>query len=108
MLKFQKNCTIENLSYEDFILLIFVLTDDFYKSVALKFRPNAICRELIGIDSEKVWFKNCERNFQSAFFSSTSMSSPSGNLNSFIGAFSGLSLSSTLLNFPRERFTSIS
>lgn len=54
MLKFQKNCTIENLSYEDFILLIFVLTEDFYKSVALKFRPNAICRELIGIDSEKV------------------------------------------------------
>ena len=29
MLKFQKNYTIENQSFEDFILLIFVLTNDF-------------------------------------------------------------------------------
>ena len=35
MLKFQENCTIKNQSFEDFVLLIFVLTDDFYKTVAL-------------------------------------------------------------------------
>ena len=32
MLKFQENCTIEK-SFEDFILLIFILTDDFYRNV---------------------------------------------------------------------------
>ena len=34
MLEFQKNYTIENQSFEDFILLFFVLTDDLYKKIA--------------------------------------------------------------------------
>ena len=84
MLKFQENCTIENQSFEDFILLIFVLTDDFYKSVApdsVKFRSNiekallsdseiitiAICGELIGIDSEKAWLNFVKRNLRHLF-----------------------------------------
>ncbi|MBR6012375.1 MAG: hypothetical protein IK062_01160 [Selenomonadaceae bacterium] len=43
MLKFQKNYTIENQSFEYFILLIFVLIDGLYKKVApdsVKFRSN--------------------------------------------------------------------
>ena len=43
MLKFQENCTIENQTFEDFILLIFVLINDFYQTEApnsVKFRPN--------------------------------------------------------------------
>ena len=43
MLKLQKNCTIENQSFEDFILLIFVFVDDLYKANVpdcVKFRPN--------------------------------------------------------------------
>ncbi len=84
MLKFQENCTIENQSFEDFILLIFVLTDDFYQSVApdsIKFRPNvekallsdseiitiAICGEIIGIDSERAWFNFVKRNLRHLF-----------------------------------------
>jgi len=84
MLKFQKNYIIENQSFEDFILLIFVLIDDFYKSVApnsIKFRPNiekailsdseiitiAICGELIGIDSEKAWFNFVKKNLRHLF-----------------------------------------
>ena len=84
MLKFQENCSIENQTFEDFILVIFVLTDDFYKSVvpdSVKFRPNvekaqlsdsevitiAICRELLGIDSEKAWFNFVRRNLRHLF-----------------------------------------
>ena len=34
MMKFQENYTIKHQSFEDFILLIFVLTDDLYKKIA--------------------------------------------------------------------------
>lgn len=84
MLKFQENYTIEKQSFEDFILLIFVLTDDCYQTVvpdSVKFRPNiekallsdseiitiAICGELIGIDSEKAWFNFVRRNLRHLF-----------------------------------------
>ena len=90
MLKLQKNCTIENQSFEDFILLIFVLTDDFYKSVApdcVKFRPNiekallsdsqiitiAICGEQLRqkkfvAGDESHFYKNFFRKFGRAHF----------------------------------------
>ena len=84
MLKFQEDCIIENQTFEDFILLIFVLIDDFYQTEApdsVKFRPNiekallsdseiitiAICGELIGIDSEKAWFNFVRRNLRHLF-----------------------------------------
>ena len=84
MLKFQENYTIENQSFEDFILLIFVLTDELYKKVApdsVKFRSNiekallsdseiitiAMCGELIGVDSEKAWFSFVKRNLRHLF-----------------------------------------
>ena len=84
MLKLQENYTIENQSFEDFILLIFVLTDELYKKVApdsVKFRSNiekallsdseiitiAMCGELIGVDSEKAWFSFVKRNLRHLF-----------------------------------------
>ena len=84
MLKFQENYTIENQTFEDFILVIFVLIDDFYQTDApdsVKFRPNiekallsdseiitiAICGELIGIDSEKAWFNFVKKNLRHLF-----------------------------------------
>ena len=84
MMKFQENYTIENQSFEDFILLIFVLTDDLYKKIApdkVKCRVNiekallsdseiitiAMCGEIIGIDSEKAWFNFVKRNLRHLF-----------------------------------------
>ena len=84
MMKIQENYTIENQSFEDFILLIFVLTDDLYKKIApdkVKCRANiekallsdseiitiAMCGEIIGIDSEKAWFNFVKRNLRHLF-----------------------------------------
>ena len=43
MLKFQEDYNIAHQSFEDLILVIFVLVDDLYKKVApesVKYRPN--------------------------------------------------------------------
>ena len=71
--KFQAKCSIAHQSFEDFILVLFVLVDDLYKKVApdyVKFRPNvdkallndseiitiALCGEIVGIGSENAWY----------------------------------------------------
>ena len=73
MLKFQEEYSIAHQSFEDFILVIFVLVDDLYKKVAphsIKYRRNidkallsdseiitiALCGEIIGVDSENAWY----------------------------------------------------
>ena len=84
MLKFQENYNIATQSFEDFILVIFVLIDDFYKKVVpdkIKFRRNvdkallsdseiipiSICGELLGIDSEKAWDSFLKKNYRHLF-----------------------------------------
>ena len=69
MSKFQAEYNIAHQSFEDFILVIFVLVDDLYKKVApgcIKYRPNvdkallsdseiitiALCGEIVDVDSE--------------------------------------------------------
>ena len=69
MSKFQEEYNIAHQSFEDFILVIYVLVDDLYKKVApegVKFRRNidkallsdseiitiALCGEIVGIDSD--------------------------------------------------------
>ena len=71
MTKFQEEYSIAHQSFEDFILIIYVLIDDLYKKVApnqVKYRRNidkallsdseiitiALCGELVGVDSENV------------------------------------------------------
>lgn len=71
-------------SFEDFILLVFVLIDDLYQQyvpVSVKNRRNikkaklsdtecitiAICGELLGIDSEKAWYSFVKRNYHHLF-----------------------------------------
>ena len=71
MSKFQEEYSIANQSFEDLILVIFVLVDNLYKKVTpddIKFRPNvgkallsdseiitiALCGEMVGVDSENV------------------------------------------------------
>ena len=77
MSKFQARYNIAHQSFEDFIPVIFVLTDDLYKKVAsdcVKYRPNvdkallsdseiiiiALCGEIGGVDSENAWFSSLE------------------------------------------------
>lgn len=84
MLKFQENYTIAAQSFEDFILVVFVLIDDFYKKVVpdkVKFRRNvdkallsdseiitiSLCGELLGIDSENAWYHFVKKNFRHLF-----------------------------------------
>lgn len=84
MMKFQENYTTDNLSFEDFILVIFVLIDDLYQVVSpnsVKFRPNfdkallsdsevitiAICGEILGIDSENAWYSFIKKNYRHLF-----------------------------------------
>ena len=84
MLKFQKNYTIAQQSFEDFILVVFVLVDDLYKKVApksVKHRPNiskailsdseiitiALCGEIMGIDSENAWYAFVKKNYKHLF-----------------------------------------
>ena len=78
------NHSIANQSFEDFILLIFVLVDDLYKKVApdcVKYRPNvdkallsdseiiaiALCGEIVGVDSEKAWYSFVKKNYRNFF-----------------------------------------
>lgn len=84
MSKFQEEYSIANQSFEDFILVIFVLVDDLYKKVApnqVKCRPNidkallsdseiitiALCGELVGVDSENAWYSLVKKNFRYLF-----------------------------------------
>ena len=62
MLEFQKEYSIAHQSFEDFILVVFVLVDVLYKKVApksLRHRPNI--HKAILNDSEKAWYK---KNYQ--------------------------------------------
>ena len=84
MLEFQKEYSIAPQSFEDFILVIFVLVDDLYKKVApdnIKQRRNidkallsdaeiitiALCGEIMGIDSENAWYSFVKKNFRHLF-----------------------------------------
>ena len=84
MLKFQEDYNIAHQSFEDLILVIFVLVDDLYKKVApkaVKHRPNinkailsdseiitiALCGEILGIDSEKAWYSFVKKNYRHLF-----------------------------------------
>lgn len=84
MLKFQEEYSIAYQSFEDFILVIFVLVDDLYKKVApdsIKYRRNfdkallsdseiitiALCGEIIGVDSENAWYSLVKKNFRHLF-----------------------------------------
>ena len=84
MLKFQNNHTTTIESFEDFILIIFVIIDDLYQQyapVSVSSRRHAkeaklsdseiitisICGELMGIDSENAWFSFVKRNYRHLF-----------------------------------------
>lgn len=84
MSKFQAEYSIAHQSFEDFILVLFVLVDDLYKKVApdcVKFRRNvdkallsdseiitiALCGEIVGFDSENAWYSFVKKNFRPLF-----------------------------------------
>ena len=84
MSKFQEEYNIAHQSFEDFILVIFVLVDDLYKKVApnqIKCRRNidkaflsdseiitiALCGELVGVDSESAWYAFVKKNYRHLF-----------------------------------------
>ena len=84
MLKFQDNHTTTIETFEDFILIIFVIIDELYKlyiPTSISKRRNlkdaklsdseiiaiCICGELLGIDSEKAWFSFVKRNYKHLF-----------------------------------------
>ena len=84
MSKFQSEYSIAHQSFEDFILVIYVLVDDLYKKVApnqVKYRPNvdkallsdseiitiALCGETVGADSENAWYSFVKKNYRHLF-----------------------------------------
>ena len=84
MLKFQTNHTTTIETFEDFILIIFVMIDDLYQQyapVSVSSRRHvkdaklsdseiitiSICGELVGIDSENAWFSFVKRNYRHLF-----------------------------------------
>ena len=84
MSKFQAEYSIAQQSFEDFILVIYVLVDDLYKKIApnqVKCRPNvdkaflsdseiiaiALCGEIAGVDSENAWYSFVKKNYQNLF-----------------------------------------
>jgi len=84
MLKFQNNHTTTIETFEDFILIIFVMIDDLYQQyapVSVSSRRHvkdaklsdseiitiSICGELVGIDSENAWFSFVKRNYKHLF-----------------------------------------
>lgn len=84
MSKFQTEYSIANQSFEDFILVIYVLVDDLYKKVApdcVKCRRNidkallsdseiitiGLCGEIVGVDSESSWYSFVKKNFRPLF-----------------------------------------
>ena len=81
MLKFQNNDTTIIATFEDFILTTYVIIDELYH----RFAPSevrkrrhvldaklsdseiitiALCGELVGIDSENVWFSFVKKNYR--------------------------------------------
>ena len=84
MSKFQSEYSIAHQSFEDFILVIYVLVDDLYKKVApnqVKYRPNvdkallsdseiitiAVCGEIFRVDSENAWYAFVKKNYRHLF-----------------------------------------
>ena len=84
MSKFHQEYSIANQSFEDFILVIYVLIDDFYKKIApdrIRYRPNAdkvllsdseiiaiaLCGEIVGVDSESAWYSFVKKNYRHLF-----------------------------------------
>ena len=84
MLKFQDDDTTLIATFEDFILLVYVIIDDLYQQFApsvVSQRRNvttakmsdseiitlSICSELIGIDSENAWYSFVKRNYRHLF-----------------------------------------
>lgn len=84
MSKFPSEYSIAHQSFEDFILVVYVLVDDLYKKVAptqVKCRPNvakallsdsevitlALCGEIAGVDSENAWYSLVKKNFRHLF-----------------------------------------
>lgn len=84
MLKFQDNHTTVIATFEDFILTVYVIIDDFYRQFAppeVMHRRHVldaklsdpeiitigICGELAGIDSENAWFCFVKRNYRHLF-----------------------------------------
>lgn len=84
MLKFQDNYTTEIETFEDFILIVYVIIDDLYKetvptSVSKRKRVSdaklsdseiitiALCGELVGVDSENAWYNFVKKNYHHLF-----------------------------------------
>ena len=84
MLKFQDDYTTLIATFEDFILLVYTVTDDLYQQFApasVSQRRNvdtakmsdpeiitlAICGELVGVDSENAWYSFVKRNYRHLF-----------------------------------------
>ena len=84
MLKFQDNHTTTIETFEDFILIIFIMIDDLYQQHAPRSVLNrrhvnnaklsdseiitiSICGELLGIDSENAWFSFVKKNYKHLF-----------------------------------------
>ena len=84
MLKFQDDYTTLIATFEDFILLVYVIIDDLYQQFvppAVSQRRNVttakisdseiitlcICSELTGIDSENAWYSFVKRNYRHLF-----------------------------------------
>lgn len=84
MLKFQDDYTTLITTFEDFILLVYVIIDDLYQQFVpsiVSQRRNvttakmsdpeiitlSICSELIGIDSENAWYSFVKRNYSHLF-----------------------------------------
>ena len=84
MLKFQDNHTTTIQTFEDFILIIFVIIDDLYQQyapISISHRKHvkdaklsdseiitiSVCGELIGIDSENAWFSFVKKNYKHLF-----------------------------------------
>jgi hypothetical protein len=84
MLKFQDNNTTTIQTFEDLILIVYVMIDDLYKQfvpASVSHRRNilvaklsdpeiitiSICGELAGIDSENAWYSFVKRNYLHLF-----------------------------------------
>lgn len=84
MLKFQTYSTTVPVTFEDFLLTVYVLIDDLYRCFAppevsgrrhasdAKLSDSeiiaiAICGELAGVDSERAWHSFVERNYRHLF-----------------------------------------
>jgi hypothetical protein len=84
MLKFQDNYTTEIETFEDFILIVYVIIDNLYKenvpsSISNRKRISdaklsdseiitiSLCGELLGIDSENAWYNFVKKNYRYLF-----------------------------------------